>query len=124
MTQEEKLEALMQRAVDGGYRLSDKVPPKDKLRSVRLSMSSYPTQEVIRIVSSAGFILTLSFHRVIFSKDFARALFGDTETKDHYGGEVEFYDFGGKDFQYHLMVAGISDDPIGYLYREVFGNDA
>lgn len=118
MTRADKIRALVQKAIDGGWDAHgwpnwaiwgedtiifyDKTQEEDDTKWVRRGNE-------------------LELNTVIFNHDFARALFGDGETKDHYGGEVEFYDFGGKDFRYHLMIAAISDNSIDYMHKAVFG---
>ncbi len=59
--------------------------------------------------------MNFTTEQIIFNHDFAKALWGNRETKDHFGGQVEFYDFGGEDWQYHLMCMVIAENPIEYL---------
>lgn len=57
---------------------------------------------------------------LLYRHDFAKSLWGEGEsTKDSFGGSVEFYDFGGEQWQYHLMAMVVADNPIEYLKQNI-----
>lgn len=114
MTQAEKLEALVRRAGGNGW------------------LDVRPCLE--QLAHTPDFGLVTFYPLVIFNHDFARALFGEENTHsqkpwsddysihgacdgDCYGGAH----FDGPVFEYRLMHAVISNNPIDYMYEAVFG---
>jgi hypothetical protein len=119
MTQEEKLKALVKRAMEGG------------LKPKHFSWIPEDEQALLNYWFTAD-----NYKAVILNHDFARALFGNqfdesvaqyipktgesdnpSDIKDWYGKAH----YNGPTFEYHLMMAVISPDPIDYLYNVVFG---
>ena len=120
-SQNEKLQALFQKAAYHGW---DDIPAYDK------NLNQFYVSD-----NDGGYIVP-SVIEIILNHDFAKALFGE-ETLELYwdddkkhealGGTLSYsYDEGGaiklevKRYLYHLQQAVISDDPIGYMYNEVF----
>lgn len=138
MTDEQKLEELVRRAVENGL---------DEHTYHSLPISAFHIDLEVGILgkffSDDGEEIDVA--TVIFSHDFARALFGEYPTYVTQG--FERYDVG-KDvkswlgpakeaikdesfttgaltyraLEYHIMQAAISKDPIDYMYKVVFGN--
>lgn len=100
MTQAEKLETLVRRAVENDFkpRFFSWVPEDEKaLVSYWLKRDQYMS--------------------VIFNHDFARALFG----KDMLNSKGEVVPNAPGTWYPALMEAVISDNPIDYMYEAVFG---
>lgn len=122
-TQSEKLQALIQKAVEKGYR---ELPPESEL------LSYYPLGEYDYVEFLAPHLakFALPMAHIIFSHDFAKALFGEEYT-DIDGDDnlrpipqgvnkKELGVYYWKIFEWHLQQAVISDNPIDYLYKAVF----
>lgn len=148
MTQAEKLEALIQKAVDGGWKpgwstdiLNFKLQSSLVTEEITLSWNYRPEWAK----DDNNYCYTVSLASIIFDHDFARALFPEDITYVHSGYEryakgrdvqswlgpakeaIKDDDFmtGAISYttsQYHLQQAVISKDPIGYMYKEVFGD--
>lgn len=118
MTQVEKLEALVRRAVENDYK------PQN--------FAWIPEDEKVLL----DYWLTAdNYKAVIFNHDFARALFPlegfrvspradipNTPTHNGSAGVMKVNSRAIKgSWQYHLQQAVVSDDPIGYMYKVVFG---
>src|SRR5882757_9495691 len=121
MTQAEKLEALVRRAVELGFKPD--------------SFSWIPEDEQALI---DYWFTADNYKAVIFNHDFARALFGEKFVCARDGQEVDQeeakdtswrvscdyengdYTFAVEAFKYHLKKAVISKDPIDYMYEAVF----
>jgi len=106
MTQAEKLEALVRKAVDGGWQQGI---------GVKYSRTNGGTDRVTGLVDGLEYEPTR-----IFNHDFARALFGENrvaDRKDSLGNPVLI-----RGMQWHLQHAVISDNPIDYMYEAVFGD--
>jgi len=101
MTQAEKLEALVQRAIDGGWENGDAATVKTYSKLIRIA-----NPVVIR--------------GIIFNHDFARALFADWPQvmKDAVPSGVSSVT-DKPAWQYHLQQVVISKDPIEYMYKTV-----
>ena len=126
MTRIEKTGALVRKALDSAWDY-DRCPLSDdesKLVEVILRNDQ----------KSYGFSDQIGISNIIFSRDFARALFGEELIQypegDTYTVTAKLNptpDFARSDelfvFQYHLQQAVISDDPIGYMYKAVFGDE-
>ena len=104
MTQSEKLQKLIQKAIDGGFKGKGLLSPP----------------------SSQFIVDPREIPLLIFNHDFARALFGE---EPEYGirrysssaGEITRQDAGMFiPWKLHLQQAVISDDPIGYMYDAAF----
>lgn len=114
MTNAQKLEALVRRAVENGWEPNDRVHTADDFLKVKRSEWRY-----------AGMKQIIPW--LIFNHDFARALFGETKPLENgeYPPEVVLYK--GKPVWHpwsrHLQQAVISEDPIDYMYQAVFGGD-
>lgn len=101
MTQAEKLERLIQRAIDGGWEPEDWVQGPQHLVQSLFQLDKVNT--------------------VIFNHEFARALFGefpvfiaDEDIAKDTLGRVTMS--GLVEWQHHLQSAVISPDPISYMY--------
>lgn len=101
MTDAQKLEALIQRAIEGEFNFDH------WRRRNRLAEGEKPNGDVET--------------SLIFNHDFARALFGDTWTSENCQ-EVSYEEMDYKPWEYHLQQAVISDNPIDYMYQAVFGD--
>lgn len=135
MTQAQKLEALIEGAIVGGWRGG---------RHLNWSgdwIGEVPTLEVMSLFPSHPFLryttggVDVEEHTyppeiMLFDKDFARALFGEDliETgliEDWYResemSDIEITQQELPAFQYRLQQAVISDNPIDYYYDQVFG---
>lgn len=109
MTQSDKLQALIQKAIENGW----DVPPI-------FSVIDNSNEDVIMFDITfsadeewAGW--EPSLNTVLFSHDFARALFGEESD----GTEFVEGMFGEQPklrWKYHLQQAVISEDPIDYMY--------
>lgn len=112
----EKLEALMLHAQKAGYHYGDE----------HMSMLTGYTKP--RPVGSIQFydgklsdVMHVPYQAILFNHDFARALFGEEEDGTEllngvYGEQPK------RRMHYHLQQAVISDDPVSYMYKEVFGD--
>jgi hypothetical protein len=120
MTQAEKLEALVRKAVEKGL---------DQYAFHSLPITSFHIDIEVglfgKFVSNDGEEIDVA--TVIYSKDFARALFGEEYIDlpyDYFGDTREDYEFGDVlpeyPWQLHTQQAVISSDPIGYMYKVVF----
>lgn len=98
MTDKEKLEALIHRAVKGGF-------DED---TVDFVWKGEPTFEGYNYPQC-----------LIFSHNFAKALWG-RETDSPYCGDIEYRGTPDLLWQYHLQQAVISTNPISYMYSTVF----
>lgn len=130
MTPQDKLQALVQRAIEGGYDLLDDFEANSF--DVVLNMSNLP-----ELVINQGETVEIRVcsNDVLYDHDFAKALWSPvahklvmTGTKwgcplcdlpvTHLVATHEILTC----WQYHLQHAVISDDPINYMYEVVFGN--
>jgi hypothetical protein len=139
MTSVEKLEALVKYAKNRDFR--GPIPP-----------SALTEKTKYTFIRSEGLVQVLNEGRLgqrwlfgIFNHDFARALFGDAKVPNEdeidenhsklglynaEGGGYEGYGdyvyltFEGEPWQYHLQQAVLSDDPIGYMYGVVSGDNS
>lgn len=125
MTQSEKLEALVQKAIDNGY-LKDRSPVIKKIPGwpvtvIHMSNEDIPVERVM-----------------LYNHDFARALLGEKFVCARDGNEVDQaeaadtpwrvscdyesgdYSFAVEAFEFHLQQAVISDNPLDYIYSVVF----
>lgn len=101
MTQAEKLEALVQRAMQNGWDFRTySYEGRDEWPTFYLDSEQYSPADIL------------------FDLGFARALFGSKI--GNYLNKVlgEVVD---PEWKYHLQQAVISKDPIDYYYKEVFG---
>lgn len=111
MTQAEKLKALVRRAVACGWDgIADSTP--DRLLFYQVGETD---------------VFARSAEQIIFNHDFARALFGEQEfqgldaviaSEDAFTGVKRTHYW-----QCHLQQAVISNDPIDYMHKAVFGDE-
>jgi len=125
ITQSQKLEALVQRAIDGGWqRLANK-----RWEVIGRDFGYGQESWVIEKLENVEPIWEDYYHDkewAIFNHDFARALFGKgiiNNSKEvlRQGDIIEYKDWPAA-WQHHLQQAVVSDDPISYMYEAVFGN--
>lgn len=125
MTQQEKLQALIEKAIENKW---------DYLLLDSLEYNPWTKQIVEETYEQYDSRPVYSF---IFNYDFAKALFGEQDmppSKTGYEGTAlpdnyNYYSFDaaeeiqyvGPSWQYHLQQAVISEDPIDYMYQEMFG---
>lgn len=116
MTEAEKLEALIRKAVDGGFyefaggmfgKPEFVVLPEDRFGHIKVHVKDWPSEYY-------------SAEAIIFNKDFTRALFGEEPEYEMDLYRPEGYQINLKNFEWHLQQAVISDDPIDYMYHAVF----
>lgn len=109
MTQAQKLEALMQKAKQNGWSQWDAWEVEEDAKGYL---------KCVQLPYNAAVEYVFDLERIIFNKDFARALFGGTiqycGCPDCEGGDTPAW-------QYHLQQAVISDNPIDHYYEQVFG---
>jgi hypothetical protein len=110
MTQSEKLEKLVEYAIENGFELKD----WDRLPEVPGAKQMF--------INTLGDAKTL-----IFNHDFAKALFGKEEicitceqSRTHVAYRCDFpaYEL---TYRHFLQQAVIAPNPIDYMYKEVFG---
>lgn len=107
MTNKQKLEALIQKAIDNGF------PNKDgfTIDNFGRVYAWFPSLE-----DKTNWYRPES---IVFNHEFAKALFGeglvDKEDIDHVTA-------GMSNFEYHLQQAVINEDPISYMYETVFND--
>lgn len=109
MTQSEKLEALIERAVEGSWDAENYIAWKNGNRENIL----------------AALVRDEVWKQFIFNHDFAKALFGDdtvyvadileSPTEGDAGWQESL-----NSWEYHLQQAVIDSDPVDYLYKAVF----
>lgn len=142
MTTAKKLEALIQKAIDGGWDCFGTDLTKwdwhvGEGRIYPLYMYHTPNESVGMITYTS---LNYDVYRIIFNHDFARALFGEGyepadeefEDKDDYRmgatgyrqyttiHDQKVWDSRQSGWQYHLQQAVIAVDPVDYMYGVVF----
>lgn len=138
MTNAQKLEALIERAIEGGWRMfgfrvDDYIPPWYIVKGGQM-----PTPKVVEkwVPADSLLICDMDDHyyvweHFIFNKDFARALFkrlpmepmvyeGIEPRLGLYQGDKRIV-FLGEPAMFHLQQAVVSDNPIDYYYEQVFG---
>jgi len=128
MTQAEKLEALVQKAIDGGWECFGLIP---MMNSVHKGVWEVEYEEPdlrlyfrnlgrTRLYDSNG--LKVDENSIIFNHAFARALFGE-KLVDHQevDNDGNAWNFSTLAYQYYPMQAVISTDPISYMYKAVLG---
>ena len=115
MTSAQKLEALIEKAVENGwaYWLHEGVAtfeirsPTDMLEPlVRVRLGKHSQQVNYQV----------NYQQIIFNHGFARALFGEEQIGDKY----PMCEHRKVAWRHHLQKAVISDDPIRYMYWAVF----
>lgn len=107
MTQQQKLEKLIQKAIDGGY---DKILGESALG---LLPEVFASDEHTRSHFIRGLVL---------DPEFAKALWRGRVFSKYPGMEIG-YEREQQAWQYHLQQMVIADDPINYMYEQVFGNE-
>lgn len=111
MTDAQKLEALIQRAIEGKYYNPAFMDVDDKLLPKTFAYT----------IEQEG------YYGLIFNHKFAKALFGEIDNQNanlscysahraYDEPEIICY------WQFHLQQAVISDNPIDYMYQAVFGD--
>lgn len=130
LTQSQKLEKLIQKAINGGWNLhTDELKLWDSSRWL-------PKDRAFNIADAA--IHTHCLKEVIFNHDFAKALFGEEKKVSPAEASMLGYSTGGKfdrgsnsafqviinkGWKAHLQQAVISEDPISYMYKVVFSDE-
>jgi hypothetical protein len=114
MTQAEKLEALIKRAIDNGGDL--KLTPLSIHDYVKLCLKS-PWQEQLLFGSH-------DFVKVLFGNGPNCAYCGEPPRNMHQSQCVEGSNIWPYLWQYHLQQAVISNDPIDYMYKAVFDDES
>lgn len=135
MTDADKLQALMQKAVDGGFYDYNSL---ESIEFIRSTANTVTLKGWVEFVDEDGNTdestteLTFNYKELIFNHDFAKALFGEGELELNYDKALvnaQFKLFSGTifssigtlpAFQAHTMLAVVSNDPIGYMYGAVF----
>jgi hypothetical protein len=124
MTRVKKLEALIQKAIDGGWDFDGLLAPMDpgKYEVIAPFGGDYLR---IKTTSWSGEESFENINAVIYSKNLAKALWGNGEISIC-GNSAPFDDVvTGREvaWQYHLQQAVIAEDPISYMYEAVFGKE-
>lgn len=118
MTQAEKLEALVRRAIEGGFSFGKQYYGQYIGTAEPAVLLFKVPDDTLRMPWAVP---------LLADHDFARALFGEEPKRryDLYEGNGYSADEAGQvdllNFQYHLQQAVISSDPIDYMYKAVFG---
>lgn len=117
MTQSEKLEALVERAISKGWNV------EGEFKHIHSTLDD----ELIVTFSYRNRYFVYSATSIIFNHDFANALFGGHTDPDIFPpssiGLNQAYRISGWKYhlwKYHLQQAVIADNPIDYMYKEVF----
>jgi len=119
MTQSEKLEALVRKAIDGGW--------QDLTHTMEWDTADQ--QWRYDAIGGEEWHSQIDLNTVIFNHDFAKALFGDniSEAVDSafmsasFSSELDIDQAGLVTiWQYRLQQAVIAEDPVGYMYGVVF----
>lgn len=125
MTQSEKLQKLVDQSISNGYEKFIHVNLKDQKMADRFEATQFQVTWFVR----GGYPkFVQDTYSLIFNHDFAKALFPGMITFpkaqfDTLDGERFIEYAGGMDaWQHHLQQAVISEDPISYMYEQVFGN--
>jgi hypothetical protein len=119
MTNQEILEKAIQKAISNGY-------PENKFK---VGQDRGATEEYIIYFGEAGNYRYRSSYRLIFSHDFAKALWGEQETSSstpeehrgqYTGASGDYGAWVTKDgWQHHLQQMVIADNPIKYLGENI-----
>lgn len=125
MTQAGKLEALVQRAIDRGWEFDN----LDKwtwgaIKKTDTVMNNW----YYFLITYDGKEQFIDAERILYDHDFAKALWGDVPNDWREANMICYPAHRSFEkpeavplWQYHLQQAVISEDPIGYMYKEVFG---
>lgn len=110
MTQSKKLQALITRAIDGGWKNEEMYSFDTRVGSGLFNpgIGEYGGHEHENVL--------------IFNHDFAKALFGEEEEGTEFIEGV-YGEQSKRRWQYHLQQAVIADNPIDYMYGVVFGGE-
>lgn len=108
MSDAQKLQALMTRAIEGGW------------DDVLLNLEVWSPHLRKLVTESYEQFDERPIDAFLFNHDFAKALFGDTWTSENCQ-EVSYEEMDYKPWQHHIQRAVIADDPIDYMYGAVFG---
>ncbi len=119
MTQSGKLGALIELAFERGWEFDnlDKWHVETRRKTNTVMNNWY--QFVFTHPNASPQIIDAE--RILFDHDFARALFGECD--NWIDGEDFDQVIPMNGFERHLQQAVISDDPIDYMHKVVFGND-
>lgn len=117
MTDLEILEKAIKKTIDGGW-----LGPKPRI--VKLIRAKYAFHNHIDLVweetNEQGYTVRVSGYRspndIIFSHDFAKALWGENNMADVLNGKTSQLNYGWKT---HLERMVIADDPIKYLGENI-----
>lgn len=120
MTQSEKLEALIKKAIDDGW-----------AGTLAENVSSVADEDIELLTEAWRNIYHLEPTSFIFNHDFAKALWGELPmlqfwqeenlyTRGHTTYAKPSFDV--RAWQYHLQQMVISEDPIDYMYYHVVFN--
>lgn len=136
LTDAQMLEALLEHAIESRWHTPIAVPdgfmPVYKVlpeaHVIKFNIASADPHVPVYDLEKPGVgSFTTTTETVIFSHDFARALFGDGETPPELIykfntvlGHADEYYYVGSLMQYHLQQAVISPNPIKYMYVSVF----
>lgn len=123
MENKDILERVIQKAIDGGWKGAY---PEQSDVDISILWHELNNWEVIKIwFRSIVGDSTWDVQRLIFSNDFAKALWGEEEIAVESGNNIPMY---GKRlsliqkipcWQYHLQNMVIADDPIKYLKENI-----
>lgn len=122
LSKQQKLEKLIQKAIDGGWRPNGK-PEVPLLMRIYSEVVDFGYDEEDRLRDWRWTI-----DKLIFNHDFAKALWGETGRYYHYDQRTlvdeshrEVYALDG--WKHHLQQMIIADNPIDYAYAQVFGKE-
>ena len=115
MSDREILEKAIQKAVDGGWDRAIKLTV-----TVKSVSDAFTNDGAITPIQRKGSYEWENYAPVIFSKDFAKALWGEELHSEEYDSPIPRFPDAKKldvrpHWQYHLQAMVISDEPIKYL---------
>lgn len=112
MTNNDKLEALIQKAIDGGWE-AEGLGGAENWVDIPLTLRQSVIHTLLTEGEGNGYML------FIFNHDFAKAIWGEGHNCNSHP-ETDVWHGTNLGWRHHLQKAVISDDPISYTYGAVF----
>lgn len=112
MTNQEILEKAIQKAIEGGYNMGGLLSPMDP-GSYEVLAPFDGSYLRIEMTNWTGDKYTESINSVIYDRDFAKALWGESEPIK---GQEPWQTLG---WEHHLKNMVVADDPIEYLGKNI-----
>lgn len=127
MTTQQKLEALVQKAVDGGFSFNKILGLSEDVDIEWWVEDEDPSNPFIvcrdRSLGELSWLVEMSKESLIFNHDFAKALWGKERISTFPWAEDGNFKYETKleAWMHHLQQMVIADNPIDYAYNSVFG---